>query len=198
MIGDKAQTLSIVDVTTGALTVVDQSTHNDITDYVWSPDSRYVAYVKDNAVGFSSIWIYSLRGEAAVQVTSDDTNDVSPVFDPKGRYLYFLSSRDYDLEFGSLEFNYMVTNSLRVYAAQLNDNQPALFLPKSDEAGVGSDEDGDGEDEEATEEVKVEIGFAGLGDRVVCVAKRRRAFIADFQHRRRGRSTSAGRETTPR
>ena len=27
----------------------------------------------------------------------------------------------------------MVTNSMRVYAAQLNSDQPALFLPKSDE-----------------------------------------------------------------
>lgn len=166
LFGDKSQTLNVVDVASGRITEIDRSTHGDFTSYTWAPDSRYVAYVKDNSVGFSSIWIHSIDQNRSVQVTGDSTNDTSPVFDPEGRYLYFLSSRDYDLEFGSLEFNYMVTNSVRVYAATLNDEQPALFLPKSDEAGISPESS----PEEKNEGVgRLAIDLAGLAGRVVAL-----------------------------
>lgn len=166
--GDKAQRLNLVDVRTGTITEIDRSTHEDITTYAWAPDSRHIAYVKDNSVGFSSIWLHSVEPKRNVQVTGDDTNDTSPAFDPEGRYLYFLSSRDYDLEFGSLEFNYLVTNSVRVYAAALNDAQPALFLPKSDEAGDTSESGGEG-DGEGARTGKLTIDTQGLAGRVVAL-----------------------------
>ena len=166
--GDKDQRVSVVDVASGRTTVLDSSRRNDITDYTWSPDSRFVAYVKDNGALFSSIWIHSLDDSRSRQVTSDMTNDTNPAFDPAGRYLYFLSSRDQDLEFSSIEFNYMVTNSIRVYAAQLNGDQPPLLRPKSDEAGDNGN--GNGEDNgNGDEPVRVEIDYDGLSSRVVAL-----------------------------
>ncbi len=171
LFGDKRQRLNIVDVDSGRVNEVDTSRFNDIEDYAWSPDSRFVVYTKDNAAGYGSLWIHSLRDGATEQVTSDMTNDGEGVFDPKGRYLYFLSSRDQDLEFSSIEFNYMVTNSVRVYAAQLDAGQPALFLPKSDEAGADDNGDAGSEDDdgEADRRVRVRIDFAGLEQRVVAL-----------------------------
>ena len=61
------------------------------------------------------------------------TNDTEPVFDPKGRYLYFLSNRDFNLTFSACEFNYLYTNPTRVYVGLLAADGPALFLPTSDE-----------------------------------------------------------------
>jgi tricorn protease len=170
MFGDKEQRLNIVDVDSGRVSVVDSSLRNDITDYSWSPDSRFVSYVKNNELGTGNVWIYSLGDETVRQVSSELTNDSEPVFDRQGRYLYFLSSRDQDLQFSSIEFNYMVTNSTRVYAAQLNTDQPALFLPRSDEVaqnGGDDEEEEDGNSEEA--EVVVRIDFDGIEDRVVAL-----------------------------
>ena len=169
LFGDKRQRLNIVDVDSGRVSEVDTSRHNDIEDYAWSPDSRFVVYTKDNAAGYGSLWIHSVGGTTR-QVTSDMTNDGNGVFDPAGRYLYFLSSRDQDLEFSSVEFNYMVTNSVRVYAAQLDAGQPALFLPKSDEVGAADNDDaGSGEEDGDDQPVRIQIDFAGLGDRVVAL-----------------------------
>ena len=166
--GDKNQRLNVVDVDSGRVTVIDSSNHNDITDYSWAPDSRFVTYVKNNELGTGSIWIHSFGDGRKHQVTSDMTNDGNPVFDPKGRYLYFLSSRDQDLQFSSIEFNYMVTDSVRVYAAQLNTDQPALFLPKSDEVGPAADNgEENGKDED--EAVVVSIDFDGFEDRLVAL-----------------------------
>ena len=168
--GDKNQRLNVVDVSSGEVTVVDSSIYNDIDDYSWSPDSRFVAYVRSNELTTDSIWIHSLRDGRSYQVTSDMTNEANPVFDPAGRYLYFLSSRDQDLQFSSIEFNYMVTNSTRVYAAQLNADQPALFLPKSDEVtppSESNDEQDNGDPDD--EEVVVNITFEGFEDRIVAL-----------------------------
>ncbi|MEL6446349.1 MAG: PDZ domain-containing protein [Pseudomonadota bacterium] len=171
LFGDKNQRLNVVDVSNGRVTVLDSSVRNDITDYSWSPDSRFVSYIKNNALGTSSVWIYAFGDRQTRQVTTELTNEQSPVFDPQGRYLYFLSSRDQNLQFSSIEFNYMVTNSVRVYAAQLTADQPALFRPKSDEVVQAEDsngdaaENGDGDDGD----VEVSIDYAGIEARVVAL-----------------------------
>ena len=170
LFGDKNQRLNIANVGNGRVSVVDSSVYNDITDYSWSPDSRFVTYVKNNDLGTGSIWIYALGERETRQVTSAMTSEAEPIFDPSGRYLYFLSSRDQDLAFSSIEFNYMVTNSTRVYAAQLNSEQPALFLPKSDEvAAADSSGDTNESDSDAAADVVVSIDFEGFEDRVVAL-----------------------------
>ena len=130
---DKNRKLFWVDVASGKVTEADQSKQGDILDYKWSPDSRYLAYTKTGANQFSSIWIYALDGGKARQLTSDLTAEAEPTWSPDGRYLYFLSNRDYNLTFSGYEFDYVYTNPTRVYVGVLSKEGPALFLPESDE-----------------------------------------------------------------
>jgi tricorn protease len=130
---DKDHALHVVDVAGGKVTAVDKDEYGDITDYKWSPDSRWLTYTKDNEAQFSSIYVYNLGDAKAYRLTSGMTNDGEPTFDPKGRYLYFLSNRDYNLTFSALEFNYVYTDPTRVYVGVLAEDGPALFLPQSDE-----------------------------------------------------------------
>src|SRR5215204_1864033 len=131
--GDKQQRLRIVDVATGRTTDVDRGTRNDITSYNWAPDSKWIAYAKLGANQFSEVWVYSVATNKAQRLSGGMTSDTEPVFDPKGRYLYFLSNRDFNLTFSSFEFNYLYTNPTRVYVGLLAADGPALFLPTSDE-----------------------------------------------------------------
>jgi tricorn protease len=131
--GDKKQRLRIVDVATGKTTDVDRGTRNDITSYNWAPDSKWIAYAKLGANQFSEIWVYSLASSKAQKLSGGMYSDTQPVFDPKGRYLYFLSNRDFNLTFSAFEFNYLYTNPTRVYVGLLAADGPALFLPTSDE-----------------------------------------------------------------
>jgi tricorn protease len=134
--GDKRQRLRYVDVASGTITHCDQGKFNDILSYSWSPDSKWLAYVKLGETQQNSIWVYSLEGKRTSQLTSGFTNDADPVFDPKGRYLYFTSNRDFNLTFSGFEFSYIYTNPTRIYVAVLAQDGPALFLPKSDEEGT--------------------------------------------------------------
>ncbi|HYI12412.1 MAG TPA: PDZ domain-containing protein [Thermoanaerobaculia bacterium] len=130
---DKDHALHVVDVASGKVTRADHDEYGDITDYRWSPDSRWLVYTKDNEAQFSSIYVYSVPGAKVHRLTSGQTNDFEPVFDPKGRYLYFVSNRDFNLTFSSWEFNYVYTDPTRVYVGVLAEDGPALFLPQSDE-----------------------------------------------------------------
>src|SRR5690606_25655118 len=108
----------------------------DLTDYRWSPDSRWLAYVKTSETSNPSIWVHSLSERRNYRLTDGTVPDREPVFDPEGRYLYFLSDRDYNLAFSSYEFNWLYTNATRIYAAPLTVAQPALYPNKSDEVAI--------------------------------------------------------------
>ncbi|HEX4960268.1 MAG TPA: PDZ domain-containing protein [Thermoanaerobaculia bacterium] len=131
--GDKNRKLFWVEVATGKTTEADQSRRGDIQDYQWSPDSRYLAYTKTGENSFPSIWIYALDDGKARQLTSDMTAEAEPTWDPTGRYLYFLSNRDFNLDFSGFEFDYVYNNATRIYVGVLSKEGPALFLPESDE-----------------------------------------------------------------
>ncbi len=130
---NKDTDLQVVDVASGKVTQVDKDPFGDINQYRWSPDSKWIAYTKLNEARFSSIYVYSLPEAKAYKLTSGTTNDAEPVFDPKGRYLYFTSNRDFNLTFSAWEFNYVYTDPTRVYVGVLAADGPALFLPQSDE-----------------------------------------------------------------
>ncbi|MFN2598237.1 MAG: acetyl-CoA synthetase, partial [Pyrinomonadaceae bacterium] len=138
--GDKRERLRVVNVATGQTTDVDRGRHNDITYYSWAPDSRWIAYTKNGDNQFSEIWVYSLASRQTQKLTGGMTSDTEPVFDPKGRYLYFLSNRDFNLTFSAFEFNYLYTNPTRVYVGLLSADAPPLFLPTSDEERVRTKE----------------------------------------------------------
>src|SRR5204863_9045231 len=98
-----------------------------------------VAYTKQNAARFASIYVYNVPDAKSYRLTSGMTDDNEPVFDPKGRYLYFTSNRDFNLTFSAFEFNYVYTDPTRVYAAILAADGPALLLPQSDEEKVSAE-----------------------------------------------------------
>ncbi|HEX2222671.1 MAG TPA: PDZ domain-containing protein [Thermoanaerobaculia bacterium] len=137
--GDKKQRLRFVDVASGKVTDADKSGYNDITTYTWAPDSRWIAYTKIDESRLGSIWVYSLDQGKPYELSGRLTGEFEPVFDPQGRYLYFLSNRDFTLTLSGFEFAYVYTNPTRVYVAVLAKDGPALFLPGSDEEPMPAD-----------------------------------------------------------
>jgi tricorn protease len=146
--GDAQRRLHYVEVDGGRIVEVDRGRLADITDYEWSPDSRWLTYTKVGVSQFPSVWVWSLEQKKGWQLTSDMTGEAEPVFDPSGKYIFFLSNRDYNLTFSGYEFNYFYTDPTRVYVGILSEDGPALFLPQSDEeerseGGAAKKEPGD-------------------------------------------------------
>ena len=131
--GDRTHHLFVVDVASGALTDVDQSTREDLVTYRWSPDSRWLAYEKTPATRIPGLSVYSLEQKKVFALGDGLTPDTEPVWSADGKYLFFLSNRDFRPTFSAYEFNYLYTGATRVYAAALTPEGPALFPPRSDE-----------------------------------------------------------------
>ncbi|MEM8930682.1 MAG: PDZ domain-containing protein, partial [Acidobacteriota bacterium] len=85
--------------------------------------------------------------------------DFQPAFSADGQYLFFVSNRDYNLNFSDFEFNYVYDGASRVYVAALDAGAPALFPPRSDEEPVPTDDA-----ESDTEEMKDAKSEKGGGD----------------------------------
>ena len=105
---------------------------HDITDYNWSPDSRWLVYSKDGDSAQDAIWVYALEQKKTFQLTDAVYNDFAPVFSRCGKYIYFLSNRDFNLSFSSFEFNYLYNKAARIYALALTNDAPPLFSDKND------------------------------------------------------------------
>lgn len=175
---DHPSRLRVLDVASGRTVTVDQGRLGDIADHRWSPDGRWLAYTKAGESQLPSVWVHDLEAGTSHQLTSDDSAEGEPVWDPEGRYLYFLSNRDFNLTFSAFEFDFVYTDPTRVYVGLLEEDGPALLLPESDEEPVGSDEEESDEQAGAAEEedagdgaaagspVRVAIDVDGFEDRI--------------------------------
>ncbi len=164
---DKKLRLRYVEIANGRTVEVDQiDTGNEITVYVWSPDSKALAYVTTNAAGVGRIWLFDTVAKRKHAATEADYNAGNPAFDPDGRYLYFTSDRDYNLEFEAYEFDYIYVRAQKLFAASLRaDVEPAVQL-QSDEIKAPNGDDKKADGDKAADK---SIDYAGLIARTVAL-----------------------------
>jgi len=178
LFADKDLRLFYVDIEQKTPVLIDQGKYFDITEYVWAPDSKWVAYAKQEENAKSAINLYSLADKKSTPVTTSFTNSSTPAFDPGGKYLFFLSQRDYNEVLGVYDMEFSNPKATRVYLVTLRADLPSPFAPQSDEAGKKPDESagkdqakpGEKEKKEAEEVAKnFRIDLAGIENRVVAV-----------------------------
>ena len=133
MWSDRQQRLHIVDIDTKVATQVAESPAFEITDYAWSPDSRWVAYARPEEQGPQRIYLYSLDSKQAVPATDAWYNSSEPVFSADGKLLYFVSARSFSPTYGQTEFQHVYTDMSRIYFVTLAKDTKNPFAPRSDE-----------------------------------------------------------------
>ncbi len=99
----------------------------EIDDYSWSPDSRWVCYSMVARNRNSQVFLYSLEQGEKVTLTDDFYNNINPCFDGNGEYLYYLSSRNFDVGMDFYEDNHVISRPFRVLAVQLRAGQKPPF-----------------------------------------------------------------------
>ncbi len=135
---DKSLRLFYVDVNEKKPVRVDEGKYADLTDYSWSPDSKWIAYAKAAENQYGVIYLYSLADKKITPVTTSFTNSGNPIFDPDGKYLYFFSTRDYNEVIGVYDFEFSNPAAMRVYAVTLRADTASPFAPQSDEVTITS------------------------------------------------------------
>jgi len=168
---DRTLNLKLLDVATGKETIVDHATFNEIRTYDFSPDSKWVIYEKESPNELTAVWVYNISEGKNIQLTDDTYNDYSPVFSTDGKYIYFLSNRDFNLDFSGFEFDYVYNNPTRIYAMVLKKDGEELFKFKNDiepfKEVVKTEEKKEKEEEKPA--LDVEIDVDGLNNRIVAL-----------------------------
>jgi tricorn protease len=139
LFGDKSFAIFYVDISDKKLIKVDQSNQlkNDefyweISDYVWSPDSRWIAYSLVQYNRNSKIFLYNLETAKIHPVTGDFYDNLNPGFDAGGEYLYFLSYRNFGVQMDVFEDNHVIPDPVQVMAVQLKGGQKPPFDKSGD------------------------------------------------------------------
>lgn len=179
---DTAKNLYYVDINTKKITLVDTAERNLIFSFAWSPDGKWLAYNKlTNVNNFPVIYIYNLQTKKINALTNGMAFDFQPQFDPEGKYLYFVSRRDFNptLGLGSPELSFTYNRMDRIYLMTLKKDTPNPFKAESDEVDpakideANKDEECKTCDEEKTAEIKkpvnVEIDFDGISERIAAM-----------------------------
>jgi tricorn protease len=133
---DKDLRLWYVDINEKKPVEVDRGKFAEIVSYSWSPDSKWIAYDKAQESGLSIVYLYSTADKKVTPVTSELVNSNGPVFDPEGKYLYFLSDRDYNEVLGNYDFEFANPKTTRPYLLTLRADLPSPFPALSDETAI--------------------------------------------------------------
>lgn len=171
---DRTLKLWLLDVETGKQTEVDHATMSEIRSFDFSPDSQWLTYDKESENGLSAVWVYHIPTAKATQLTNDLFGDRQPIFGKCGKFLFFVSNRDFNLAFSSFEFDYLYNKAARIYAVALKNDGSKLIKDKNDVEPVKAEEketakpakNNQKEEKPAETKIQVTIDFEGINNRV--------------------------------
>jgi tricorn protease len=133
---DKDINLWWVDINDKKPVKVDHGNYAEITNYSWSQDSKWLTYDKQGENNYAVVYLYSLADSKSTAATSSMNNSYNPVFGPEGKYLYYLSDRDFNEVLGNIDFEFANPKTTRVYVVTLKKDEPSPFGVQSDETEV--------------------------------------------------------------
>jgi tricorn protease len=192
--GDKLLRLNYVDIGTKKIVEVAKARRWEIRSYAWSPDSNWITYQKPEAESMTKVYLYDCTTKKTYAVTEGWYSAYSPSFSSDGKYLFFVSDRDFSPVYSRTEWNHAYSSMARVYLVTLSKDVKSPFEPKSDEVTLKKEskksdgqkkgakkgqEKADKEKESAQEKVaKTKVDPAGLKDRIIGLPIR----VADYWH----------------
>jgi tricorn protease len=126
---DKNQMLWLYRFDRRSAVAIDSTPDGDFADLAWSPDSKYLAYVRPT-VTFGRIWLYGVQDARRTALTTERSDSYSPAFTPDGKWLYFLSDRTFQSlvggPWGPRQPEPFFDRQTKIYALAL---QPDLRFP---------------------------------------------------------------------
>jgi tricorn protease len=134
--GDKRLRLQFVSVRSGEITEVDKSDKWEFRDYSWSPDSRWIAYTRPEVEMMNKIYLYSLRHKKSYELTDGWYSASDPIFSSDGKFIFFISDRDFNPIYSRTEWNHAYQDMSRIYLLTLAKSTDSPFKPKSDEVEI--------------------------------------------------------------
>ncbi len=178
LFSDRLGRLQYVDIETKALTLVTKGKYGLINSYSWSPDSKWIAFSTTDANRFSVVYIYNTDSKTINPITNNWFSSYGPVFSNDGKYLLYVSDREFNPIYSNTEWNHAYVDMSNIYMVMLAKDTPSPFALENNEVKPDSkaeqpkDKDSNKKPAKAEEKPKpevqpVKIDFDGIENRTV-------------------------------
>ena len=178
---DKNYRLWLYDTKAKSNRLIDVSDIDNFEGLAWSPDGRFLAYVKRAANLYARVMVYSVDAGRAAPVTSDRFDSYCPAWSRDGKWLYLLSDRNLNSAvtspWGSLQPEPFFDRPTKIYQLALVPELRSPFAPADelhpaidtgDKPGAASETKSKKKDSDpAPKPPKVTVDFAGIESRLV-------------------------------
>jgi tricorn protease len=176
---DRKLRLRYVDVESGVVTEVYKARYGQVGSYSWSPDSRWITFDRPTENRFSVVSVFNTDTKEVNDVTDNWYDSGSVNFSSDGKYILFVSDRDFNPTYSQTEWNHAYKDMGRVYLAILSEKTVSPFAIQNDSVKITpaeSPEKADAkkgkdakEDKEtpAAKESKTVIDFTGIANRII-------------------------------
>ena len=147
-------------------TLIGQSTQasvqNGFDGFDWSPDSQWLAYVDAGPNEVRRVFLYHVADGQTTAVTSDRLESYNPAWSPDGKWLYFLSDREFRSmvasPWGPRAPEPYFTETTKIYALALTKGLTWPFKPRDELHPAKEEENKDKKPEKKQEPDKPKEG----------------------------------------
>lgn len=178
LFSDRLGRLQYVDIETKAVTLVTKGKYGLVNSYSWSPDSKWIAYSTSDANRFSVVYIYGIDSKTTNSVTSGWFSSYGPVFSNDGKYLLYVSDREFNPIYSNTEWNHAYVDMSNIYIVMLSKDTPSPFALENNEVKPETKTEQPKDKDSAKKPVKTEekpkpevqpvkIDFDGIENRTV-------------------------------
>ena len=136
---DKKLRLQYVDVSSKKVTLIDQAKAWEHSGAAWSPDSKWVAFTRTDVDFRVKVYLHNIENQVTTQVSDNWYQAYGVVFSPDGKYLYFISDRDFNPTYSNTEWNHSYADMAKVYLVALAKATANPLAPKNDEVTIKAD-----------------------------------------------------------
>ncbi len=151
---DQQKRLNCVDVASGNMMVIAKSVTGEINDFTWSSDSKWVSY-SDSKVGQKNIlYLYEMATAKITPITTQWYDSYSPSFSSDGKYLFFISDRDFNPTYSNTEWNHSYSDMSKIYFVTLAANTTSPFAPVNDAVAITNSEENKPATDDKTKDAK--------------------------------------------
>ncbi len=171
---DKKLRLQYMDIETYKIVEVEQSQVGEFYGHSWSPDSKWIAFCRPKTTGMNTLCLYNLETKKTIEVTDEWYGSSSPAFSENGKYLFFVSDRDFSPTYSQVEWNYAYQDMEGIYMITLAKDTPSPFAPVNDEVTVKKEETADKaepkpapDEKTKTESKNMVVDLDGINQRVI-------------------------------
>jgi tricorn protease len=175
---DQAMRIHLYDHAKKTTTEIDQSPvwmgHGALSGLPlrWSPDSRWLAWSRPLESGNRAIFLYDTRTGSRHQATSGYFADTEPVFDPKGKYLFFFTDRTFEPVYSDFDNSWTYPNATRIAAVPLRRDVPSPLATRNDaEGGDKKEKDADKEKDDDKKGGESKTDSPATGDKASADSK---------------------------